>query len=335
MHKKIKTQKQLLQIVNKLKKQHKKIVTYNGSFDILHLGHIRSIQDAKKQGDILIILLNSDNSIKKYKGSKKPLIPENERAETLANLETIDYITIFDEINPKKILSEIKPNVHCNGSDWGKNCIESSTVKNNGGKLHIIKWEKGLSTTNLINKILKVYSTPTIKAVFLDRDGTINNNKNGYIYNVKDFSFIPNSIKALKLLSKTTFKIIIITNQSGIGRHYYTEKDFQTLNKWLLKTFKSKKIRIDKIYHCPHLPTHNCDCRKPKIGMLLKAVKDFGISLSDSWLIGDEEKDILAGRESNSKTIKIGKENIKDQIIPKYYAKDLLNAIKIILKNNL
>ena len=118
---KITTLKKLIPIVQKLKKQNKKIVTYNGSFDVLHAGHIESIREAKRQGDILIILLNSDKSIKMYKGPLRPINTESDRSKIISALGDVDYVVIFDEINPKKILSEIKPDVHCNGSDWGKN----------------------------------------------------------------------------------------------------------------------------------------------------------------------------------------------------------------------
>ena len=329
---KIKNQKEIFKISQNLKRQGKKVVTFNGSFDILHLGHIKSLKEAKEQGDVLIVLVNSDKSIRIYKGLRRPIISQKERVETVAALEDVNYVTIFDEITPKEILDKIKPNIHCNGLDWGKNCIEREVVEKNGGKIHILKWSPGLSTTKLIKRILDVYSKPEVKAVFLDRDGTININRPEYLHKIEGFKFAPGAVSTLQRLSQTDYKIIILTNQSGINRGYFKKKDLRKLHQWLLKELRRKRVRIDKIYYCPHRSEDNCSCRKPKIGLLIKASKNFDINLNKSWIIGDEEKDIKMGREANVKTVKIGKRLPKtSKIQPNYYAKNLLEAVKIIL----
>jgi D-glycero-D-manno-heptose 1,7-bisphosphate phosphatase len=331
---KIRTQKEIIKIVEDQKKLGRKVVTLNGSFDILHLGHIKSFKEAKKQGDILIILLNSDKSIKKYKGPAHPINLEKNRAEALSALKFIDYIVIFDEINPKPILEKIKPDIHCNGSDWGKNCIEREAVEENGGEIHILKWQKGFSTSAILEKKLGTGYKPDIKAVFLDRDGTININRPGCVREISQFNFAPGAVSALKKLSKTDYRIIIITNQSGVGRGYFAEEGLDKIHNWMLKKLSEEGIKIDKIYYCPHLPEDNCPCRKPKIKMFLQAVADFGINLSKSWFIGDDEKDVIAGREANIKTIKIGSKMREElKLEPNLYAKNLSEAIAAILKN--
>ncbi len=332
MNDKLISSDQLSNLIRKLKNQKKRVVTYNGSFDVLHAGHIESIREAKQQGDTLIILLNSDKSIKMYKGPSRPMLPEKERAKMISALEDVDYVVIFEEINPKKILSEIKPSVHCNGSDWGKNCVERDVVERNGGKIHVLKWKDGFSTTDIISRILDVSKKPTVKAIFMDRDGTINDNKKGYVHKVEDFKFLPGVVSSLRKLSKTEYLLIIVTNQSGIGRGKFSHDDFRKLSKWIVGTLKKEKIKIDKTYHCPHHPKDNCDCRKPGIELFLHAVEDFEINLSKSWIIGDNEKDVLTGREANIKTIKIGnrmKQNLK--LEPNYYASSFQEAADIIL----
>ena len=333
MNIKIKSQKEIVKIVRILKNQGKKVVTYNGSFDILHLGHIKSLEEAKAQGDILVVLLNSDDSVRKYKGPNHPLNSENERAEVLSAIKHIDYVVNFDELNPKEILKKIKPAVHCNGSDWGENCIERQVVEEGGGRIHILKWQTGFSTSKLMQKIMGARLKPEIKAVFLDRDGTININKPEYTHKKEDFKLFPETVPALKKLSKTDYKIIIVTNQSGIARGYFKEVEVKKLHKWMASDFKKRGIRIDKVYYCPHGPDDNCFCRKPKPGMLLKANKDFGLNLSKSWFIGDGKVDVIAGREANVKTIKIGEKTPKDlKLEPNYYAKNLLEAVDIIVR---
>lgn len=336
--KKIKTQKEIIRLAKILRQKKKKIVTYSGSFDILHLGHIKSLAEAKEQGDILIVLLNSDKSVRAYKGPLRPIISQRERAETLAAFQCVDYIVIFDELTPKKIISEIKPQVHCNGPDWGKNCIERAVIEENGGKVYVLRKVGGQSTSGLIAKILKGYSKPDIKAVFLDRDGTINNYEPPYISKIKDFKFLPGVLSALQKLSKTDYKIFVITNQSGIGRGYFKKTDLEKLHKWMLGQMKKGAIRLDKVYYCSHNPEDNCFCRKPATGMLGKAVREFGVSLSKSWLVGDREIDVRAGKEANTRTIKIGpKIPKKFKIQPDFYAKNLLEAVNKIIsasKNN-
>jgi len=333
--KKVKNQKEILKIIKVLKKKGKKIVALSGSFDILHFGHIKSLKEAKTQGDVLIVLLNSDKSVKSYKGPQRPINSQKERAEVLSALDCVDYVTIFNELTPVEILKKIKPDVFCNDSDWGKNCIERKTVEENGGKIHLLKRLK--SSSELIKKILALYSKPSIRAVFLDRDGTLNVNQPPYLHKIEDFKLTPLAIPALKKLSKTDYKIIIITNQSGIGRGYFKEKDLKKLHQWMEESFKKKGVRIDKIYYCPHIPGDNCSCRKPKTGLPLQAVKDFNISLSKSWLIGDDVRDILMGRNINIKTIFLGTKKNKDfsklKVSPHYLAKNLLEAVNIILKS--
>lgn len=335
MNSKIKSERDLLQIIKTLKGPGNIIITYNGSFDVLHVGHVRSIQEAKKQGDVLIILLNSDKSIKSYKGPNRPIIPENERAEMLAALEPVDYIVLFDDINALRILDSIKPDIHCNGADWGENCIERATVEKNGGKIYILKWTKDHSTTNVIKKIVEVSTQPTIKAIFIDRDGTINDNGDGYTHKTEDLKFLPGVIEGLKRLSKSDYKIIIATNQSGIGRGYFSEAQMHELHDWMIYTLQAEGIRVDAVYYCPHHPEAGCECRKPEIGMLTKAVEDLGVSLNDSWMIGDGDKDVITGRKVNMKTIKIGNRMPTDlKLEPNFYAHDLNESADIILGIN-
>ena len=127
----LKTRDEIKNIADKLRHENKKIVTINGTFDILHSGHLYILEEAKKQGDILIVGLNSDSSVKKNKGESRPINNEMERAKMLSSLKAVDYVVIFDEQTPIELLKVIKPNVHVNGSEYGEDCIEAETVKSN------------------------------------------------------------------------------------------------------------------------------------------------------------------------------------------------------------
>jgi len=334
MNPKILSRRKLFEIGELLKKRGQKIVVVNGSFDIMHAGHLKFFRQAKHWGDVLVVLVNSDQSVKKYKGPNRPIIGEKDRLAMVAAIADVDYVALFDELEPKEIIARIKPAIYCNGSDWGKYCVERPAVEAGGGRVVIIKRQKNaLSSSAIIKRIVAIYSRPPVRAVFIDRDGTINDNKDGYVHKIKDFAYLPGVISALKKLSLTDYKIIIVTNQSGIGRGYYHKSDYDKLTKFMLADFRRRGIRMDKVYFCPHRSDEGCVCRKPRVGMLLSAVKDFGISLNDSWLIGDDDKDAIMGREANIKTIKLGKINRQIPVRPNFVVKDLAAAAGIILNN--
>ena len=141
-------------IIKKLKSENKKIVFTNCCFDILHAGHVRYLKESKKFGDILIVGLNSDVSVKKIKGESRPINPEMDRAEVLAGLEAVSYIVLFDETSPVKLLEEIKPDIYTKGADYTVETLpEAKTVLSYGGKIEFIKFLEGRSTTKIIDKI--------------------------------------------------------------------------------------------------------------------------------------------------------------------------------------
>lgn len=143
----------LAQVCEEIRQAGKKIVTLNGSFDLMHAGHLQIIFEASQLGDTLIVALNTDESIKQYKGPKRPIVPLQYRLQLMAALEFVDYVTWFDETDPCLLLSQIRPHIHVNGSEYGENCIEAETVKAYGGKIHLVARIPGLATSDLIEKI--------------------------------------------------------------------------------------------------------------------------------------------------------------------------------------
>jgi rfaE bifunctional protein nucleotidyltransferase chain/domain len=142
--------------IAEIRQQRKTISSLNGSFDLLHAGHLQIIFEASEMADVLIVALNTDTSIKAYKHSERPIIPLEYRCQMMAALEFVDYVTWFEETDPRRILNEIKPDVHVNGAEYGENCIEAPIVKQNGGKMHIVKLIPGLSTSQIIKKIIEL-----------------------------------------------------------------------------------------------------------------------------------------------------------------------------------
>lgn len=154
--KKIIDPKNLSEKINEIRQSKKQIATLNGSFDLLHAGHLHIIFEASQVADVLIVALNTDRSIQEYKSPFRPIISLENRLQMMSALEFVDYVTWFDETDPKKILSIIKPDVHVNGAEYGENCLESETVKSNGGRIHIVPLVPGLSTSQIIKKIIDI-----------------------------------------------------------------------------------------------------------------------------------------------------------------------------------
>jgi len=152
---KFKTLSQLRKIVGSERNKGKTIVLANGCFDLIHAGHVRYLREAKRRGDILVVALNSDSSVRKLKGKGRPILPERERAEILASFSDVDYLVIFDEPNVEKILLALKPDIHAKGSDYTKKSVpERKTVLGYGGKIAIAGGPKIRSTSEVIPRII-------------------------------------------------------------------------------------------------------------------------------------------------------------------------------------
>ena len=160
------------------------------------------------------------------------------------------------------------------------------------------------------------------KAIFLDRDGVLNKNKDDYVKNISKLEIFPFISEPIKKLQSAGFKIIVITNQSAINRGLMTEKHLNEIHEKIQSFLIPHNAKIDSFYYCPHTPAENCSCRKPKTGLLLKAIDEHNIDSTKSWMVGDRDSDILSGKKAGCKTI---------LITPNF---DLGNAVELILKND-
>ncbi len=158
MMNKIYNLQELKGIVEKLKKEKKKIVLANGCFDILHVGHVRYLEEAKKLGDILIVAINSDESVRKIKGGKRPIVPGKERAEIISALKAVDFVIIFDELDVRKLLLELKPHIQVKGTDYTEESVpERDVVLSYGGSVKITGDSKNHSSKDIISTILEKF----------------------------------------------------------------------------------------------------------------------------------------------------------------------------------
>ena len=140
--------------MDELHREGKTVVATNGCFDILHVGHVRYLQKTKSFADVLIVLLNSDKSVKSIKGESRPINPEADRAEILCALSCVDYVVLFDEDSPRDLLDEMKPDVYTKGADYTMVTLpEADIMRKNGTRVEFIEFVQGKSTTGIINKI--------------------------------------------------------------------------------------------------------------------------------------------------------------------------------------
>lgn len=173
------------------------------------------------------------------------------------------------------------------------------------------------------------------KAVFLDRDGTINVDCE-YLHEKEKFRLLPGVVTAMKMLREAGFLLIVVTNQSGIGRGYFSEEEYSAFEEWMKAELRKQEIEPDAFYHCPHIDKDNCECRKPKTGMFKMAAKDFDIDWARSYAIGDKIRDLSICNETETRGILV--ENARtyedgtkpnDVFVPK--VNSLLEAAQIII----
>ncbi len=327
----------------------------SGAFDILHAGHIEYLAKAKDHCDILIVGLNSDVSVQSYKGKGRPIIKQEERAQIVAALEMVDYIFIFEERRNQKNIEILQPDFYIKAGDYTVDRLTSKeALAAHGGEVLLIPVKTAISTSKIIDKINTnisatgktvielqnsvYFPVPEIKtkpAIFLDRDGTINKDIE-YLHEPEKFQLIPNAIPGLKKMQDMEFRLIIITNQGGIGLGYFTKEDFYNVNRKMFHLFSESGIKIDKIYFCPHNVTENCTCRKPKTGLIQQAKNDLNLDMDQSFIIGDKTADIQTGKNAGLKSILVrtgtaGKDR-EYQIKSDFIAKDLLDAANWILQ---
>ena len=143
-------------VLESLRREGKRIVTTNGTFDIIHVGHVRLLREARAQGDFLVVGLNSDRSVREYKSPLRPIVPQDERAALLEAIRYVDLILVFDEAQSLRFVEEVKPDVHVKDNTYGTDLIEAPILKRYGGQLHLVEKDEH-STTNIIAKVIEIY----------------------------------------------------------------------------------------------------------------------------------------------------------------------------------
>lgn len=277
----------------------------NGVFDVLHKGHVNYLHAARSLGASLIVAVNSDASARQLgKGPDRPLNQAEDRAAVLAGLSSVSLVTFFDERTPVELLRQVRPDLYVKGGDYDMETLEETrVVRSWGGDAVAIPFVDGYSTTSLVQRIRAGESPSKLcKAAFLDRDGVINRD-HAYVSQWADFEFVPGAVNAMRELQQAGYALVVVTNQSGLARGYYTEAQYQTLTQHMRHALAEAGVTLAGVYHCPHHPqgqvpelTQDCNCRKPAPGLILRAAQELRLTLADSLLVGDKPSDIQAAR---------------------------------------
>ncbi len=316
-----------------------KVGLTSGVFDLLHVGHLDYLIQSKQVCDRLVIAVNSNNSVKSYKGPNRPILDEVQRAKLVAGLKPTDAVFIFDERNNNLNIEKLRPDVYIKAGDYDKSKLSSAPIiEAYGGTVELIPLVEDTSSSNIIESVLSksmavctsLEKSAPRKAVFLDRDGVINVDIE-YLHEPEKFKLAPKVLEACTLLAQHDYAIILVTNQAGIGLGYFEHEDFYRINRKMFKELSPSGIQLDRIYYCPHAFSEPCQCRKPNPGMIERGFRELNLIREGSWMIGDRATDIEAGQKSSLKTILIGDAE-GAQCHPDYQADNLLQAVEHLLK---
>ena len=313
-----------------IKEKNQTIGMISGSFDRLHEGHKHALNYSKKHSDHLVVLVNSDNSIKTYKGKNRPFENITTRLENLEKFNNNFIIYEFDDLIPNKLIESIKPNFYFLPKEWSSNPVEKAILEKIECKLIIHTSLPGFSTSSGTSKN-EIKKFKEKSAIFLDRDGTINDDV-GYLNDKSKISISEENLNGLKLISKLKYLNIIITNQSGVSKGLLSVDKLKEINECIIYKIESHGGRIDKVYYDISSNENPSTSRKPNNGMVLKAVEEFNVVLRDSWLIGDKDTDIELAKKNNIKSIYIENKMYKYQseFVYDFKVNNLTEAYEII-----
>jgi rfaE bifunctional protein nucleotidyltransferase chain/domain len=286
-----------------------------GAFDLMHAGHAHYLARARSLCDRLLVAVNTDDSIRRYKSPLRPINPLAERQYLLAALASVDAVTELADNRPLHLLLRWKPDLYIKGGDYAVSSLRSGdAVRAYGGRVEVIRPEFGSSSSAAIERIAALHAhaapmpagaAPATGFVLLDRDGVL----------IRDVPFnadpervelAPGAGEALARLQAAGMRLAIVTNQQGIGLGYSGFDDMVRVNQRVFRELAPSGALISKVYFCPHTAADCCACRKPAPGMLLRAMRDFATAPERTYFLGDTAADLAAGAAAGVAAIAIG-----------------------------
>jgi rfaE bifunctional protein nucleotidyltransferase chain/domain len=284
-----------------------------GAFDVMHAGHAQYLAEARNSCDSLLVAVNSDESIRRYKNPLRPINPWSERALVVASMASVDRVTVLDEDRPLSLILRWKPDFYIKGGDYQGSILRSgSAVEEYGGKTILIPPQFAASTTAMYERIqaLAIHAIPEktnnpqpAGLVLLDRDGTLIRDA---CFDPSKIELLPGTVEALRRLQASGFRLCLVTNQQGLGLGYFGYREFIDGNRALLRSLGAEGVAIAKIYFCPHSMADICDCRKPLPGLILRAIREENVPPARCFVIGDSPSDMEAARNAGCRAFNVG-----------------------------
>jgi rfaE bifunctional protein nucleotidyltransferase chain/domain len=279
----------------------------------MHAGHAQYLAEAKAMCDRLLVAVNSDESIQRYKNPLRPVNPWRERAFVVAALASCDQVTVLDEDRPLSLLLRWKPELYIKGGDYAASSLTSgAAVEAYGGRTIVIPPQFDSSTTAMFERIqaLGIVAAPVAASVpeprglaLFDLDGTLVRDAG---FDPSQAELLPGVIPALKSLQAAGFRLCIVTNQQGIGLGYFGYRDFVDGCRKLLRALGAEGIAIAKIYFCPHSMGEPCECRKPAPALILRAMREQNVPAERCFVVGDSSYDMEAAQAAACRGFYVG-----------------------------
>lgn len=287
-----------------------------GSFDLMHPGHAQYLFLARQRCDRLLVAVNSDASVRRYKSPLRPINPELHRMYVVAASESVDAVTTLEDDRPISLLMRWKPDLYLKGGDYQASSLKSAkAVEEYGGSVAVIPSNFRTSTSAMIDRIAAIAMhtevklaavTPPAGLALVDRDGTLIRNV-PFLNDPARVELLPGVGEGLRELQAAGFAIAIVTNQQGIGLGYMTRQEMIAVNQQVFRALGPFGVRISRVYYCPHTTADRCDCRKPGAALIRKAMEEFQAPASNTVMIGDTEADLAAGAAAGCRAILVGK----------------------------
>ncbi len=301
--------------VAELRRAGRKLGYTCGAFDLLHSGHVDYLARSRGLCDALLVAVNSDWSIRQYKDPHRPICSELERMSVVAALGSVDAVTILNDVRPLAQIQRWKPDFYIKGGDYSARQLRSAEgVAAYGGQVVTIPVSHHVSTSQIIERVMAVERlappSPVISAapkgiVFLDRDGTLLREP-PYLSDPREAELLPGVGEGLAELQRAGYRLVMVTNQQGIGLGYFSVREFIAVNTALFRLLAPFGVTISRIYYCPHSAADACDCRKPRPGLLLRALQEFGMPPERCFMVGDRDVDAIAGANAGCSAVLVG-----------------------------
>jgi rfaE bifunctional protein nucleotidyltransferase chain/domain len=285
-----------------------------GTFDFLHVGHVDYLEQARRLCDRLIVAVNSDLSVRAYKEPMRPINTHDHRIAVVSALSCVDAAILMYASRPEAMIDAFRPDLYIKGGDYNvKHLRSANLVESYGGRCVVIPLQHDISTTQIIRKIqhLAQYDAPQIgedrsePIVFLDRDGTLIRNI-PFLREQSRVELLQGVGEGLRRLQDFGFRLVVVTNQQGIGLGYFDYDAFVRVNSRMLHLLAAYDVKISRFYFCPHSMVDDCRCRKPGTKLVEQALFHYGVRPERCFFIGDSATDIECAQRAGCIGIRVG-----------------------------